>query len=99
MHPIVRAPLKIFLDLLTIGSNLGWDCIKDSTQLIRELRDLPVTEKVILATIDVKSLYTCIPHEDGLLACREAFENFKADNPEQPDTDELIQLLEVVFEK
>jgi len=71
--------------------------LKDTNQLIRELRDLSVPQNVILATVDVKSLYTCIPHEDGIAACKEALENSEVNNPEQPDSNTLIKLLEIVL--
>ena len=51
--------------------------LKDTSHLIRELGDVWVPKKLILATIDVKSLYTCIHYADGIAACREALENFR----------------------
>ena len=71
--------------------------IKDTSQLIRELSEQPVTKDIILATVDVKSLYTSIPHEDGIIACRKALENSKTNNPQQPETTVLIKLLEIVL--
>ena len=46
--------------------------LKDTSQLINELRMLSVEPNTILVTIDVKSLYTCIPHLEGIQACTEA---------------------------
>ena len=71
--------------------------LKDTSHLIRELGDVWVPKKLILATIDLKSLYTCIHNADGIAACREALENFRMSNPEQPDTDTLIKLLEIIL--
>ena len=44
--------------------------LKNTMELINELRNLQVELHTILVTIDVKSLYTCIPHKDGIEACR-----------------------------
>ena len=38
--------------------------LKDTTQLINELNDLTVESDSLLVTIDVKSLYTCIPYQE-----------------------------------
>ena len=35
--------------------------LKDTSQLINELKELSVEPNTLLVTIDVKSLYTCIP--------------------------------------
>ena len=40
--------------------------IKDTSQLINELKELKVDPHSFLVTIDVKSLYTCIPHSEGI---------------------------------
>jgi predicted GIY-YIG superfamily endonuclease len=48
----------------------------------------------ILVSADVSALYTNIPHNDGLLACREALD--KRSNP-NPPTDHLIRLLELIL--
>lgn len=71
--------------------------LKDTTQLINELNDLTVEPDTLLATIDVKSLYTCIPHEEGIQACAESLEILSENNPDQPDTKTLINLLEIVL--
>ena len=49
--------------------------LKNTTELINELKDLTVEPDTILVTIDVKSLYTCIPHQEGIEACREALQS------------------------
>jgi len=43
--------------------------LKDSTQFIREITALPIGPEDILVMVDVKSLYTCIPTQEGLDAC------------------------------
>ena len=71
--------------------------IKDTTELINQLSELTIEPNTLLVTVDVKSLYTCIPHKEGILACAEALEITKSNNPDQPDTNTLIHLLEIVL--
>ena len=71
--------------------------IKDTTQLINELRELSVEPDTFLVTIDVKSLYTCIPHSEGIQACTETLLKSKENNPSQPNTTVLACLLEIVL--
>ena len=71
--------------------------LKDTTHLINELSDLIVEPNTFLVMVDVKSLYTCIPHNEGILACAESLELIKESNPNQPDTKTLINLLEIVL--
>ena len=50
--------------------------IKDTTDFITKLKQFQVTsEKAYLVTLDVSSLYTKIPHEDGIEACLYFLEN------------------------
>ena len=58
---------------------------------------LTVEPDTLLVIIDVKSLYTCIPHKEGIQTCAEALENSKANNSDQPDTNTLVTLLEIVL--
>ena len=43
--------------------------LKNTTDLLTELDNIPITEHTILCTVDVKSLYLCIPQEEGTEAC------------------------------
>ena len=54
--------------------------LKDTTELTNQLKELTVEPDMLF---DVKSLYTCIPHKEGIQACAEALENLKANNPDQ----------------
>ena len=54
--------------------------LENSTQLVNELKQLKVKPNIILVTIDVKSLYTCIPHVDGNKACSDALIELKKSN-------------------
>ena len=50
--------------------------IKDTTDFIIKLKQFQVTsEKTYLVTLDISSLYTNIPYEDGIEACRYFLEN------------------------
>uniref|UniRef100_A0A8C5P7I8 Reverse transcriptase domain-containing protein n=1 Tax=Leptobrachium leishanense TaxID=445787 RepID=A0A8C5P7I8_9ANUR len=40
--------------------------IRDSTQMLQFLSNLTLTENVLLCSLDVESLYSCIPHNLGL---------------------------------
>ena len=51
--------------------------LKDTSQLINKLRLLSVELNTSLVTIDVKSLYTCIPHLEGIQACTETLQKLK----------------------
>ena len=49
--------------------------IKDTNDFLRKLDAIPsLPEDIILCTIDVVGLYPNIPHEDGLVAMREALD-------------------------
>jgi len=71
--------------------------IKDTTQLINELQNIHVNASDWLVCIDVKSLYTNIPHSEGLKACLQAFKYWEEINPQQPPAEILCNLLEVVL--
>ena len=54
----------------------------------------PLSTRTILVTADVTSLYTNIPHGEGIQACREALETRVT---QRPPTDQLIRLLELIL--
>ena len=56
--------------------------LKDTLQLINELKEISVESDTILVTVDVKSLYTYIPHDEGIAACKEALNSTLEGNPE-----------------
>ena len=50
--------------------------VKDTTDFITKIKQFQViSQKTYLVTLDVSSLYTNIPHEDGIKACRYFLEN------------------------
>jgi len=63
--------------------------LENSMQLINELKQLKVKPETILVTIDVKSLYKCIPHSDGTKACLESLTELKMSKPSLPDPEML----------
>ena len=71
--------------------------LKNTIELINEIKNFPVEPDTILVTIDVKSLYTCIPHQEGIQACKEALHSNLESNPTRPDISVLICLLEIVL--
>ena len=56
----------------------------------------PLPANTTLVTMDVTSLYTNIPHGDGIEACREVWESRKY---KKPPTDCLVQMLTMVLKK
>jgi len=71
--------------------------LKDSTQFIREVTELPLEPDDILVTVDVKSLYTNIPTPEGLEACYRAWLNSEMNDPQQPPAETLRHILEMVL--
>lgn len=69
---------------------------RDSMDIIQLLRGLPqISDETILATFDVESLYTTIPHAGGL----EAINFFLSQRPPEmkPSTDCISKLAELVL--
>jgi len=62
--------------------------LENCTQLVNELKQLKVNPNIILVTIDIKLLYTCIPHVDGIKACSEALTELI---PSLPDPEMLVK--------
>jgi hypothetical protein len=53
-------------------------------------------DSTLLVTMDVTSLYTNIPHDEGIAACKEVWNNRKV---QKPKTDSLVELLEYVLKR
>jgi len=70
--------------------------IKDSKQFINTLESLPLPPDTLLVTIDVSSLYTNIPQDEGIEACIEALQDF--DLPHKPPNDVLHTLMAYILE-
>ena len=68
--------------------------IRDTTDFIHKLRGLPrLPPGSLLVTLDVSSLYTNIPHEEGITACEEYLNRRELQEPPTADLCELIRLV------
>ena len=56
------------------------------------MENLTIPENTTLVTMDVTSLYTNIPHDDGIAACRTIWEQ-RTD--QEPRTECLLEMLTV----
>ncbi|XP_055997948.1 uncharacterized protein LOC130047308 [Ostrea edulis] len=68
--------------------------LKDTTDYINKTPSSNLPDNTLLVTMDVTSLYTNIPHDEGIEACREVWENRTI---KCPSTESLIKLLEHVL--
>ena len=70
--------------------------IQDTTDFVKKLAScqLPVNSKCFLVTLDVKSLYTNISHEEGISACR-YFLNQR--NNQRFPTEKLLSLISFIL--
>ncbi|XP_071145079.1 uncharacterized protein [Mytilus edulis] len=69
--------------------------IQDTTHYLKKMESLnPLPPETILVSLDVTSLYTNIPHDEGIEACREVW---NSRNTLHPPTECLIQLLTLVL--
>jgi hypothetical protein len=55
--------------------------IRDSTDFLNKLAGLDIPDDAILCTLDVSSLYTNIPHIEGLRACQQALDSRQDKTP------------------
>ena len=68
--------------------------LRDSQHFIAILRQTPISHSTLLFTLDVESLYTCIPIEDGIRAVSRAF--LLNPDPSRPDLT-LLSLLRLTL--
>ncbi|XP_056017307.1 uncharacterized protein LOC125656461 [Ostrea edulis] len=68
--------------------------LKDTTDYLNKTPSSGLPDHTLLVTMDVTSLYTNIPHDEGIEACREVWNNRVI---KCPSTESLIQLLEHVL--
>ena len=69
--------------------------LKDTTDYLRKLQESgPIPPATLLVSLDVTSLYTNIPHEDGIRACKEAWEERPV---KDPPTEILVKLLTLIL--
>ena len=71
--------------------------IKDTTYCLQKMAALNLLpSNTTLVTMDVTSLYTNIPHSDGIEACKEIWESRSV---KMPPTDCLVTMLTMVLKK
>ena len=70
--------------------------IKDSKQFINLIESMHLPPHTILLTIDVTSLYTNIPHTEGIEACIETLQQF--DLPHKPPNDIIEMLMTYILQ-
>ncbi len=69
--------------------------IRDTTDFLQKLSGIgSLPPNCILATLDVSSLYTNIPHQEGIQACRDALNRRPR---QQPSTDCLTEMIEQIL--
>ena len=71
--------------------------LKDTTQFLNEITNLRIQPDTWLVTVDVKSLYTNIPNDEGIQACYEAWLEQEMSDPQHPPAEVLRHLLELVL--
>ena len=72
--------------------------LKDSTQFINFIEKRIVPKTAILVSMDVNSLYTNIPHEEGINTVCEAYESFYKNDTPIP-THSLAGLLRLILQE
>ena len=71
--------------------------IKDTTHFLTKLQEIgTLPPNTLLATLDVSSLYTNIPHEEGISACGEALTSRTL---QEPPTHDIIALINYILKK
>ena len=68
--------------------------IKDTTGYLKKMENLTIPENTTLVTLDVTSLYTNMPHDDGIVTCRTMWEQRTA---HEPPTECLVEMLTLVL--
>ena len=70
--------------------------VKDTNDFLSKLRETRISPESLLVTLDVTSLYTNMPHDEGLDACREALDTREVLDP---PTDNIINLIDLVLKR
>ena len=73
--------------------------IKDTTEFINQIEQLKPPTNCKLASIDISSLYTNIPHEEGIQSALHFLSSLKESckYPEQPNPEVLGELMNLVL--
>jgi hypothetical protein len=92
-HPTEKISQFIDFHLRLFVENLPTH-IKDTTDYLKKMENLAIPENTTLVTMDVTSLYTNIPHDDGIAACRTIWEQRTV---QEPPTECLVEMLTLVL--
>lgn len=67
--------------------------LKDTMDFLQKLSLGPLPQGCILVTLDVSSLYTNIPHNEGIQACQKALETRPSPAPPTTHLTRMIELM------
>ena len=88
--------ISAFVDtLLQPISTSQTSYLKDSTDFINFIEKTKMGKRTFLVTMDVTSLYTNIPQEEGITTVCNAYENFHKNNPPIP-TNYIKEMLRLI---
>ena len=71
--------------------------IQDTTDFVNIIEQMTLPRDCILASIDVSSLYTNIPHKDGIDEALLALKEQTSPDPMQPPAEVIGELIQVVL--
>ena len=93
----VRPIVSEFVDLpLQPRENRLPSYLKDTTDYFRKLQESgPIPPETLLVSLDFTSLYSNIPHEDGIRTCKEACEERPV---KDPPTETLVKHLTLILQ-
>ena len=95
-HPTERIPQFVDFHLKPLFQTTP-SFIKDTTHFLNKLEQLgQLADNAILVTLDVSSLYTNIPHNEGIPACRHYLDTRTRSNSTVP-TETLCDLLRIIL--
>ena len=72
--------------------------LKDTTDFLNFIEKTKLSKNIILVSMDVTSLYTNIPREEGITTVCEAYEDFYQKNPHIP-TKYLSEMLSLILQE
>ena len=76
--------IHLHIDLFSTFVFIQYDFCRKCAKRKNPMENLAIPENTTLVTMDVTSLYTNIPHDDGIAACRKIWEQ-RTD--QEPPTD------------
>ena len=77
---------------------IGDSYLRDTTDFINFIERTKVSESTILVSMDVTSLYTNIPQEEGITVVCKAYDSFHKKNPPIP-TNYLREMLRLILKE